>query len=118
MSTTCSRPHHVELHQVDQRGAAGEKLDRGLRRGLLPRRAAERRARGGGRSRGSIDEGSHGSSPSAIASRRGLLDGRDDVGIGGAAAEIAAHVFADVGVAAGMAFVTQATAEMICPGVQ
>src|SRR5436305_13237530 len=34
--------------------------------------------------------------------RRGLLHRGDDVGIGGAAADIAAHIFADVGVAAGM----------------
>src|SRR5262249_27801465 len=34
-----------------------------------------------------------------------LLDGVDDVGIGGAAAEIAAHVFADSGLVVGMTFV-------------
>src|SRR5204862_6923940 len=34
----------------------------------------------------------------------GLLHSRDDVGVGAAAAEVPAHVFADVRVAAGMAF--------------
>ena len=36
--------------------------------------------------------------------RRGLFDGGDDVRIGGAAADVAAHVFADVVVAGGVAF--------------
>src|SRR5439155_939307 len=34
----------------------------------------------------------------------GLLHSGDDVGVGAAAAEISAHVFADISIAAGMAF--------------
>ena len=40
MSTTRARPHHVELHQVDQRGSAGERLDRGFGQRVLAAAAA------------------------------------------------------------------------------
>ena len=110
MSTTPLRPHHVELHQVEQRGAAGEEL------------AAPWRGAGGGgagsrctRRRHAVDsEGPH-VRPSFICGF-GLLDGGDDVRIGGAAAEIAAHVFADVGVAVGVAFLHAADRRHDLPG--
>src|SRR5579871_3510761 len=48
--------------------------------------------------------------------RSGLLYGSDDVGVGGAAADIAAHIFADVFIVAGMAFLDAGDARDDLPG--
>src|SRR5262249_19056467 len=48
--------------------------------------------------------------------RRGLLHGSDDVGISGATAYVAAHIFADVLVAAGMALLHASNGRHDLPG--
>ena len=94
------RPHHVELHQVEQRRSAGENCAAAAVGELpLDARAAAIAALVGC---ALIGEGSHGSA--FRMSGAACFDGGDDVGIGGAAAEVAAHIFADFVVAAGMAF--------------
>ena len=56
----CLRPHHIQLHQVDQRGAAGERLGLGFRQRVACRR---RRSQCLNRERGiggaPIGKGSH-----------------------------------------------------------
>ena len=109
-----------QLHQVEQVGAAGDELGaRGARRG---------RRGFGGRSRALVGEGLHALPPGDFGDRL------DDVGIGAAAADVAAHALADLGVGqlrrapsgrrvtwlgmpASISSST-ATAEQIWPGVQ
>ena len=47
-----------------------------------------------------------------------LLDGRDDVGIGAAAADVAAHELPHVGIGGAAGSLSSATADMIWPEVQ
>ena len=54
----------------------------------------------------------------ALHMRRGVLDRRDDGGVGAAAADVAAHVLADLLTVDAWPSRTQATAAMIWPGVQ
>ena len=73
----------LQLHQVEQVGAAGDELGawvaRGSRRGL------------GRRVRALVGEGLHALPPGDLGDRL------DDVGVGAAAADVAAHALADLG---------------------
>lgn len=116
-----SRSFDPDTHEVDQVRAAGDKL----RVGPF--------CSGGGGSAG-IGCALVSEVPHRSALPRGVADRRDDVGIGGAAAEIAAHALANFGIGqceapaggicAGMAWPPASasrnmpTAEQICPGVQ
>ena len=95
-------PHHVELHQVEEGRAAGQVLRRRHRRRQTPSVVARRRLHRFGETVGAlVEEGTHSSAPHLAL---GLVDRLDDVRIGRASAEIAAHMFADLGVAPGMPF--------------
>ena len=96
------------LEKLQQVGAAGDERRVGMGGGERQRRALARRAMIGDRLH--------------VLAPCGLGDGGDDVGIGAAAAEVAAHLLGDLGVAArsdtGAALGDQPSADMICPGVQ
>ena len=77
---------HAELHEVDQVGAAR----RGRRRPGRPASSGDR-----GRGVGRRARSGTASSPHALG-RGDRGDGGDDVGVGGAAAEVAAHPLADL----------------------
>ena len=118
MSTSCARRLDIELHQVDQRRAAGDEAHvRALLRRLRLRRDGDRR-------RGIVGpnelEGLHGARLVALQLRASadLLDGRDDVRVGAAAADVAAHQFLHVGVVGPHGSLSNATADMIWPDVQ
>ena len=87
---------HLRRHQVDDGGAAGQELGVRLAGGAQRRRC--RPPRGHRRTR------AWGQRPGQGGAAR-AADGGDDVRIGGAAAEIAAHVFADLVVVARVALV-------------
>ncbi len=76
------RPLDLELHQVEQIGAAADELGAG------PGRRGDRGPRVG---RALVGEGSH-----LAPSFRDFANGRDDVRIGGAATDVAAHPLADL----------------------
>ena len=109
MSTSPSEVLDVELHQVDQRGAAGDEL-------ALPLAASQ----------GLVDtcgldvvKGLHGAPPWPSGPRPAhLAHGGNNIGVGAAAADVAGHGVLDVVVAGPMGSFSSATALMICPLVQ
>ena len=84
------RPHHVELHQVEQRRAAGDEAHvRTLLRSFRPRGGRYRRR---GICRPNEFEGLHGDrSRSRLNVFASLLDRGDDIGVGPAPANVTAH---------------------------
>ena len=88
MSTSRDGPLDIHLHQVDEVGAAGDELGRRVGRDWRDRIGDVVGAR--------VGEVVHGSRPLRRSAADHLLDGRDDVGIGAAAADIAAHQLADL----------------------
>ena len=94
----------ILLHQVDQVGAAGDEFRRRIGGDLAHRVGDVVGAR--------VLEIDHDLPPHR------LLDRRDDVGIGAAAADVAAHQLADLVGGLRLALGDQAAAEQICPGVQ
>ena len=106
---------HVLLQELHHVGAAGDVLG-----GRVVAAGLGARGEGGGQvARPFEGEGVHGSTlPHGAGGARRVLDGRDDVVVGSAAAQVAAHPVADLLRRAGVALCNARDAGHDLPGVQ
>ena len=108
------RPSDIELHEIEDRRSPGDELRaRTLADPLTAGLPGSLRAQ---RGRSGDDKRKDASRPPHLEPR--ALDRSDDIRIGGAPAQVAAHIFADLGPAFRVASSTQPIADIIWPGVQ